>query len=101
VAKVRRACIHQHGLQLRARERDFLQALHLRHQGRHVFESCLADLVAQGQQLVVLGRAAPAAGVAWRDRAQALGHANEQPLLLFGNRVMRVFVGLAHANAEL
>jgi len=100
VPEIRRARIHQHGLELRARERHLLQALHLRHQGGHVLEPCLADLIAQGEKLVVPGDAAPPAG-SRRRRPQTPEHALEQPLFLLGNGSVVFWFCVRHGRVEL
>ena len=83
--------------QFGARERHLLQALHLRDQRGHVLEPRLADLVAQGEELLIFGDAPPL-GAPGRRRPQALEHAREQALLLARNRVFGLLVGAGHSG---
>jgi hypothetical protein len=102
VPEVGRRRVDQERLQIRARRRHFLQALHLRDQRRYVFQARLADLVAQRDHLI--GIAAPSGGLvlpaARRPPSrrlpgrQAGEGAREQPLLLGRDAVGRSGVGM-------
>ena len=88
VSEVGGGGIDQDRLQIAAGERHVLQALHLRHQRRHVFQARLADLVAQRDHLfdvVAARRRAGGRARGRRVRGQAGQHAREQPLLLGGD----------------
>ncbi len=105
VPEIRRERIHQHGLQIRAGERNLLQAFHLGNERRHVFQARLADLVAQSHQLGIVGPQAPrrfaAAGrFLRRRRGQALHHPRKEPLFLGRNVVGRAVRVVVHAGPD-
>jgi hypothetical protein len=104
VREVRRQGIHQHGLQAGPGERNLLQSLHLGDEGGHILQSRLADLIAQGHQLSIVGPRAPRCLAAVRRllrRRQALHHPHEEPFLLGRDVVDRAVRIRVHLQDEL
>ncbi len=106
VPEIRRARIYQHGLQVGAGERNLLQTFHLGDERGHVFQARLADLVAQGHQLGIVGTRAPRRLVAAgrflrRRRGQALHHPRKEALFLSRNVIGRAVRVVVHVQSEL
>ena len=104
VGEVRRTRVDQNVSQVGAGQGNLLEPLHLRHQGRHVLQARLADLVAQGHQVGIhVARPGHARGRCFHRRGVSQAARNPRQEFFLLRRDLAV-VGLAlivHGRDEL